>query len=72
MQFSVAQLCQTFCSPLAPLSLEYFRQEDWCGLSSPPDLPDPGMERASPASPALQVDSLLLRSWEKEVRGQDR
>ena len=35
----------------APLSTEFPRQEYWSGLSfpSPGDLPDPGMELASPA-----------------------
>ena len=46
--------CQT------PLSLEFSRQEHWSGLPLPPpgDLPDPGIEPASPVSPALLVDSL--------------
>ena len=40
--------CQT------PLSLEFSRQEHWSGLPLPPpgDLPDPGIEPASPVSPA--------------------
>ena len=35
----------------APLSMGFSRQEDWSGLPCPPpgDLPDPGMEPASPA-----------------------
>ena len=39
----------------APLSMEFFRQEPWDGwpFSSPGDLPDPGIEPASLASPAL-------------------
>ena len=42
----------------APLSLGFSRQECWSGSPCPPpgDLPDPGIE---PASPALQADSLL-------------
>ena len=38
-----------------PLSLGFFRQEYWSGLLFPPpgDLPDPGIEPASPAFPAL-------------------
>ena len=38
------------------------RQEYWSGLQflPPRDLPHPMMEPASPASPALQADSLLL------------
>ena len=39
---------------------EIFRQEYWSGLPFPPpgDLPNLGTEHKSPASPALQVDSL--------------
>ena len=38
-----------------PLSMGFSRQEYWSGLPCPPpgDLPDPGIEPASPASPAL-------------------
>ena len=41
----------------ALLSMGFFRQEYWTGLSfpSPGELPNPGIE---PASPALQADSL--------------
>ena len=41
----------------APLSMEFSRQEYWCGLPfpSPGDLPDIGIE---PGSPALQADAL--------------
>ena len=48
----------------APLSMEFSRQEYWCGLSfpSPGDLPDPGIE---PESPALQADSLPTEPQEK-------
>ena len=37
-----------------------FRQEYWSGLPflPPGDLPDPGIEPTSPASPAFQADSL--------------
>ena len=40
----------------APLSMGFPRQEHWSGLQYPPlgDLPDPGVE---PASPVLQADS---------------
>ena len=34
-------------------------------MSSSGDLPDPGIEPASPAAPALQVDSLPLSHWAK-------
>ena len=46
----------------APLPTEFSRQEHWSGLPFPSagDLLDPGMEPASPASPALQADSLPL------------
>ena len=39
----------------APLSMGFSRQEYWSGLSCPPpeDLPDPGVETASLASPTL-------------------
>ena len=39
----------------APLSMAFSRQEYWSGLPRPPprDLPNPGMEPASLASPAL-------------------
>ena len=39
----------------APLSMEFSRQEYWSELpfSPPGDLPDPGIEPTSPASPAL-------------------
>ena len=41
----------------APLSMEFSMQEYWhrLPLSSPEDLPDPGIE---PRSPTLQADSL--------------
>ena len=46
----------------APLSVEFFRAEYSSGLPFPPpgDLPNPETEPASPVSPALQADSLLL------------
>ena len=46
----------------APLSMGFSRQEYWSGLPFPPvgDLPDPGIETMSLASPALQADSLPL------------
>ena len=69
---SVAQLCLTLCSPvdcshLAPLSIEFFRQECWSGLPCPPseDLPDPGMEPESPAASALAGRYFTHRAiWE--------
>ena len=43
---------------LAPLFMEFFRQEYWSRLSLPSlgDLPDPGIE---PRSPVLEADPLL-------------
>ena len=59
----VAQSCPILCnlmdcSPSAPMSIEFFRQEYWSGLlfPSPGDLPNPGTE---PGSPKLQADFLL-------------
>ena len=42
------------------LSIGLLRQGYWCGVPflSPGDLPDPGIEPASPVSPVLQADSL--------------
>ena len=51
----------------APLSMGFFRQGYWRGLPRPPpeDLPDPGIEAASPVTPALQADSLPTEQSEK-------
>ena len=40
---------------VAQLSMEFSRQEHWCGVSfpSPGDLPNPGIELASLMSPVL-------------------
>ena len=48
------------CTHQAPLSMEFSGQEYWSGLPCPPpgDLPNPGIKPTSPASPALQADSL--------------
>ena len=62
-----SQLCPTLSGPRTvayptPLSMEFSRQEYWSGLPClpPGDLPDPGIKPTCPASPALQVGSLLL------------
>ena len=49
----------------ASLSMGFSRQQYWSELSCipPRDLPHPGLEPVSPASPALQVDSLPLSHW---------
>ena len=58
-------LCPTFWDSMTPLSVEFSSQEYWSGLlfPSPEDLPDPGIE---PASPALQADSLPLSHLVKD------
>ena len=49
----------------APLSMEFTWHGYWHGLPClpPGDHPDPGIELASPVSPALQADSLPLSHW---------
>ena len=56
----VTQSCPTLrdpmdCSPQASLSMGFSRQEYWSGLPFPfpGDLPDPGIDPTSPASPVL-------------------
>ena len=46
----------------APLSMGLTRQEYWNGLPCPPpgELPNPGIKPATPETPALQVDFILL------------
>jgi len=73
----------------APLSMGFSRKNtevachSWSGLHSnngvrcppPGDLPHPGIKPMSPASPALQVDSLLLSHWgspPRSIRGRNR
>ena len=55
-----AQSCLTLWTVAlqAPLSMGFSRQEYWSGLPWPPsgDLPNPGIEAASPESPALKAD----------------
>ena len=69
---SRAQPCPTLATPRtvalqAPWSMDFSRQDCWGGLPfpSPGDLPDPGNEPMSPATPALQVNSLLSEPSEK-------
>ena len=49
----------------APLSMGFPTQEYWSRLPFPPpgDLLNPGIEPASPVSPALLADSLPLSHW---------
>ena len=62
--FSCVQLFTTLWSGArqAPLFMGFSRQVYWSGLLCPPsgDLPNPGIEPATPITPALQADSLLL------------
>ena len=69
----VAQSCPLLhpidCSPQAPLSMEFSRQEYWTGepFLSPGGLPDSGIE---PSFPTLQADSLqsgLSKCWDQFV-----
>ena len=48
-----------------PLAMWLSRKEYLNGLPllPPRDLPDPGIESESPASPVLQADSSLLSHW---------
>ena len=48
----------------APLPMEFSRQEYWNGLPFPPprDLLNPGIQPASPVSPALQANPLPTES----------
>ena len=43
----------------------FSKQEYYSGLPCPPpgDLANPGIEPASPVTPALQADSLLMSHW---------
>ena len=45
-----------------PLCMGFSRQEQWGGFPFPPsgDLPNPGIKPESPASPALQAETLQL------------
>ena len=69
-------MCTVACQ--APLSMGFFRREYWNGLPFPPlgkyvaisplgDLPDPGIESASPVSLSLQADSLPIEPLKKSL-----
>ena len=68
-RFTCALLCVTLWTVAcqAPLSMGFSRKESWSGLPCPPpgNLPDPGIEPRSLASPAL-VDGFFTTSatWE--------
>ena len=68
-----AQSCPALCNPLGysspGIALGFPRQEYWSDLpfSTAGNLPEPGIELASPASPALQANSLPTEPWGKPV-----
>ena len=69
------QSCPSLSTPWtvahqAPLSVEFSRQECWSGLPCPPpgDLPDPGIE---PASPALAGRFFTTEPPGKPLEGED-
>ena len=70
MPAQALQSCPTLCDPLdcsSLLSMGFSRQEYWSGLPCPSlgDLPEPGIERKSPASAALADGFLTHRTtWE--------
>ena len=72
----VTQLCLTLCDPMdyssqAPLPMKFFRQEYWrrVPLPTPGDLPDPGIEPKSLASPALAGEIFnTSATWEAHGR----
>ena len=64
------QSCLTLCDSMdhsPPGSSVHWLLEAkyWSGLPYPPaeDLPNPGIEPTSPATPTLQVHSLALSHW---------
>ena len=60
LTLSCPTLCDSLdCNPPGSSVHGFFRQEYWSGLPfpSPGDLPNPGIEPASPVSPALEADS---------------
>ena len=65
----VTKSCLTLCDPMdcsSPGSsvhgISQARIVEWVAISSSRDLPNPGIKPVSPASPELQVDSLLLNN----------
>ena len=75
MHAKLLHSCLTLCNPMtvahqAPLPMGFSRQEYWSGLPSPPprDLPDPGIEPKSLASPALAGGFFTTSAtWEAPV-----
>ena len=56
----------------APLPIKYSRQEYWSGVTFPPpgDLPNPGIEPMSPASPTLAGEFFTTEPPEKPLSTQ--
>ena len=61
------QSCLTLCDPMdcsllgsSVHGILQARILEWVGMPTSRDLPNQGIEPASPAAPALQADSLLL------------
>ena len=54
-----------------PLSMGFFRQEYWSGLPfpTPGDLRDPGIEPASPTTPALQLTATAYELVKYDRKG---
>ena len=70
-----AQWCPIIVTPWTvahqvPLSMGFFRQKYWSGLSFSPfgDIPNPEVEPTSPVSPALPVDSLPTEPYNLKAR----
>ena len=59
------------CSPpgSSVCGISQTRILEWVAMPSSRDLPDPGIEPASPAAPALQADSLPLSHWGSPLGG---
>ena len=73
---SVASACPTLYDPMNGSPRLSSVQEilhtgilEWVAMSSPGDLPDPGIKPAPLASPALQVDSFIhLVTWQVQEK----
>ena len=65
-----AQSCQLWTiAPLAPLSMEFSKQEYWSRLPfpTPGDLPDPGIKTMSPASAGRFFTTVPPRKSNKKI-----
>ena len=72
MYGSIANFCLTLATPRtaalqAPLSMEFSSQEYWSELPFPFPGHHPNNPGIEPASPALQVDSLLTKLLAKPI-----